>query len=233
MPSNWSKGFTKYTHPSVKKISETMKRRKIDNFAKWREKAKRKGLIPRGYPSLEKNGDLAEFIGVVLGDGHIHKHERTESLLIASNSNNPGFINRYSGLVEKLFKKKPHLSKARQDYNCVRIRVYQKYLSKRLGIPTGNRGKIKFNIPAWIWKNNEFLIRFLRGLYEAEGSFCVHKPTSTYKLLFANRNKSLLDIVFIGLQKIGFRPHRSLYKIQLSKKEEVYKCKDLIQFRYY
>ncbi|AHB40802.1 hypothetical protein P147_WWE3C00001G0902 [candidate division WWE3 bacterium RAAC2_WWE3_1] len=28
----WNKGFTKFTHPSVKKISETMKMKKIDNF---------------------------------------------------------------------------------------------------------------------------------------------------------------------------------------------------------
>ena len=32
----WNKGHTKFTHPSVRKISDSMKSKKIDNFSKWR-----------------------------------------------------------------------------------------------------------------------------------------------------------------------------------------------------
>ncbi|MCD6270358.1 hypothetical protein J7J23_01095 [bacterium] len=70
-------------------------------------------------------------------------------------------------------------------------------------------------------------------MYEAEGSFCVHKPTYTYKFLFANRNKSLLENVYRILKILGFHPHKSKYKIQISKKGEVYKIKELIKFRQY
>ena len=35
MPSNWSKGQTKETNLSVRKISDTMKSRKLDNFKVW------------------------------------------------------------------------------------------------------------------------------------------------------------------------------------------------------
>ncbi|KKW30096.1 MAG: hypothetical protein UY74_C0052G0008, partial [Candidatus Kaiserbacteria bacterium GW2011_GWC2_52_8b] len=80
MRSSWSKGYTKETHPSVRKISETMKNRKIDNFAEWRKKAIRDGRIRVHFPRLPQNGDLAELIGVVLGDGHIEKFPRTERL---------------------------------------------------------------------------------------------------------------------------------------------------------
>lgn len=194
---------------------------------------RRLGKIKTEYPLFEKNGDLAELIGVILGDGHIERFPRTEGLLIFSNSNNQGFIDRYSKLVGKIFKKTPRVYKVSNDVNCVRIRLYEKEISKRLNIPTGKRTKLKLRIPPWILNNRRNLIRYLRGLFEAEGSFCVHKPTSNYKLLFANRNKSLLKIVFSSLAGLGFHPSKSADKVEISRKLEVYECIDLLQFRKY
>jgi len=232
-PAPWCKGYTKETHPSVLKISKTFKKKRIDNFAKWRERMIKLGRIRVNYPPLKQNGDLAELIGVVLGDGHIAVLPRTESLSIFSNSNNTGFIKRYSKLVKKIFNVRPYVGQHGTTKNCIRIRIYQKQISKRLGIPTGARGKKNIKIPRWVLRHREYLKRYLRGLYEAEGSFCVHKPTYTYKFLFSNRNESLLRNVYRGLKILGFHPHKSKYKIQISRKKEVYKIKNLIKFRKY
>jgi hypothetical protein len=232
-PPPWSKGYTKETHPSVLKISQTMKEKKIDNFAKWREGMKTLGKIRSDYPPLRQNGDLAELIGVILGDGHIGKFPRTESLTIASNANNLGFIKRYANLLSKLFNTKASRSYSGKFTNCVRIRIYQKKISERLNIPAGSRKKQNIKIPLWILQNKKYLVRYLRGLYEAEGSFCTHRPTYTYKLLFSNRNKSLLKNVFRALKILGFHPHKSPDKIQVSRKEEVYQLKNLIKYRQY
>ena len=232
-PPPWSKGYTKETHPSIAKMVKTFKRKKIDNFAEWRKGQIKKGFIKINYPPFEKSGDLAELIGVVLGDGNIGKFPRTECLTISSNSNNHGFIKRYSRLIAKLFNKQPHISRVAEFKNCTRIRIYQKDISKRLEIPSGKRGEIKIEIPEWILNNKRYLKRYLRGLYEAEGSFCVHKPTYTYKFLFSNRNESLLECVYQALKILGFHPHKSPGKIQISKREEVYKIKDLLKFRQY
>lgn len=231
-PEPWNKGQTKYTHPSVTKISDTMKRKKIDNFKRWRLKMTKSGRLKSRYPSFKRDPRLAEFIGVVLGDGHIHKFPRTESLEILSNANNSGFIKRYKDLVKIIFGKKATVS-TKGESNCTRIRIYEKHISKRLNIPAGNRNKLNIQIPPWIWGKKELLISCLRGLYEAEGSFCVHKPTYTYKLIFYNYNKSLLNFVFTALKKLGFHPHKSQKKIQISRKDEVYRCKNLINFRHY
>ncbi len=228
----WNKGFTKETHSSVLKISQTMKRKKIDNFANWREEMKRVGNIKFSYPSFDKNGDLAELVGVILGDGHIGKFPRCEVLRILSNANNSGFVKRYSGLVEKIFNKKPVITK-RNDSNCIVITIYEKFISKRLNIPIGAKGNYNFYIPRWILQNKEYLTKYLKGLYEAEGSFCIHKPTYTYKFLFSNKNESLLNNVYKGLKLLGFNPHKSKDKIQISRKEEVYKAKNLLKFRKY
>lgn len=102
-----------------------MRERGIDNFANYREE--KFSSRPSSYFNLKKSSDLAELLGVVLGDGYIGSHDRTEVLRIACNFNNQGFIDRYSALVEKIFDKKPSVKK-RKTSNCVDIVIYQKTL---------------------------------------------------------------------------------------------------------
>ena len=229
---SWSKGFTKENHPSIRKISETMKRRKIDNFASWRQASIRSGKIVTVFPPLERSGDLAELIGVLLGDGHIQKFPRTERLLIFSNSNNPGFIKRYKILVEKLFKKKPYVYK-QTGQNCQRISLYQKCISERLQVATGARGALFIDIPEWILENRDYVVRYLRGLYEAEGSLSHHEPTYTHKLSFSNLNASMLENVYSLMVSLGFHPSKDTKRVQISRKEEVQQAVELLQFRKY
>lgn len=231
MSRDWNKGFTKENNLSVKKISETMKLRKIDNFKKWRTEMKKLGKIG-GTKSLIKNGDFAELLGLVLGDGSIHKYDRTEGLRIVLPTSRPELIKRCEKLVEKVFNKKPTTIK-RKNYNCVDVRLYQQNISKRMKIESGARAELDIKVPTWVSKKRIFVIRFLRGLYEAEGSLCVHKPTCTHKFLFANRNQSMLDNVFRLMVYLGFHPHKSKYQIQISKKDEVYKAAELLNFRKY
>lgn len=220
------------THSSVAKISRTFKNKKIDNFAKWREMAKEEGLIMKEYPHLEKNNNLAFLIGMVLGDGHIHCFPRTEELRISLGTDKPKLWKYTVKILEDVFKKTPYIRKVKNS-KCMIIGLYQKKLSKRIGIPSGSRKDIINRFPKWIKENDEFILSFLRGLYEAEGSFCVHKPTYTYKMIFSNKNESLLNIVYTSLQKLGFHPHRTKITVQISKKEEVHAFNDLIQFRKY
>lgn len=232
MPSNWSKGQTKYTNLSVKKISDTMKQRGLDNFKVWRDKMKAEGKIKSEYLPLKKDGDLAELVGVVLGDGHICSYPRTEELRIISNSNNSGFVTRYAKIMEKVFNKKPYVRNSNQN-NSTRIGLYEKHISDRMEIPTGARKYLKIKVPIWILKNRKYIVRYLRGLYEAEGSFCIHKPTYTYKFLFANTNESMLNNVYYLMKKIGFHPHKSTSQIQISKKKEVFGAVKVLEFRKY
>ncbi len=190
------------------------------------------GVIKSHYPEFEKNEDLAELIGVTLGDGHVCKYERTEELRIVSNSKNLGFINRYASIVKKVFSKTPSIVKVKKE-NATKISLYEKRISTRLGISTGARGELNIKVPDWILRKKCYIVRYLRGLYEAEGSFCVHKPTCTYKFSFSNKNTSMLKNVFNLMKKLGFHPHESKYQIQISKKDEVCSAIELLQFRKY
>lgn len=228
----WSKGLTKENNTSLRKTSKTMKSRKIDNFSAWRNEMRQIGILKSEYAELVRDGDLAELIGVALGDGHVCIYPRTEELRIISNSNNPGFIQRYADIIEKVFHKKAYIVPSKQS-NSTKVGIYEKHISKRIGIPSGARGKLNIKVPQWILKNNDFIVRYLRGLYEAEGCLSIHEPTHTYKFTFTNRNESMLDNVFFLMKKIGFHPHRSEEKIQISKKEEVFLASETLGFRRY
>ncbi len=184
------------------------------------------------YQIFIKKGQLAEIIGVILHDGHIRKFPRTEELSIFSNSNNLGFIKRYSKLVYEIFDQKPAITKHGKR-NCIRMRIYQKNIASRLNLPYSPRKLLHIKIPVWILKDNNFIARYLRGLYEAEGCYCVHKPTSTYKIFFSNANISMLNNVYRLVRKLGFHPHKDALRVQISRKKEVFKFLDLIQFRKY
>lgn len=232
-PQPWSKGYTKETHPSVARISKTFLKKKIDNFAHWRERSRKAGLFPFFHPlPFERDGKLAFLIGLVLGDGHIAKLPRTQSLTIALGTDKPLLWKHVLKITREVFGKEPYVKKHKHSA-CMRIRVYQKDISERLRIPFGARKNLLIVLPKWILGNKKFLIACLKGLYEAEGSFCVHKPTYTYKLLFVNKNVSLLRIVYVALEQLGFHPHKSKDKVQISRKEEVYRFKNLIRFRKY
>lgn len=190
------------------------------------------GKIPADYPPFIKSEVFAEYVGVILGDGNISKFPRTERLTIVGNANNPGFIQRYAELTSRFFSKQPAISKM-SGANAIRISIYQKNISTRLKIPTGNRSKFEFRLPGWIWRNKIFLIKFLKGLFEAEGSLSIHMPTYTYNFQFKNYNKSLLKVVSDSLMRLGYNPEIRENAIRLRKKEEVVSFKNLIKFREY
>lgn len=231
-PPPWCKGKNKYTDLSVKKISDTFKRKKIDNFSNWRINARKIGLIPSSYPSLKKDLNFAFLFGLVSGDGHIDKFPRTEKITIALGIDKPELIDFTASIVEEVFSKKPAVKKTSYS-NMVRVSFYQKYISKRLKVPSGNRGKIRIKIPSWIRTNRKYLLACLRGLYEAEGSLSIHLPTYTYNFAFSNKNTSLLKFVSKSLIDLGFHPEVRSYAIRLRKKEEVKYFENLIKFRKY
>lgn len=230
MKTAWNKGFTKLTHSSVAQISHTLKTNGVNNFSTWQ--AKQRKLKPQKYRRLTKNGDLAEMIGVVLGDGYIGQHERTQVLRIASNMNNPGFVQRYASLVEKVFAKSPRVTQ-RKESQCVDIVIYQNNIAELLNLQTGNKTHRVFALPDWLAKRPTYKLRFLRGLFESDGCLCHHAPTYTHKFIFTNVNQSLLDTVFMLLCEFGFHPTKTKDSIQISRKAEVLTASKLIKFRHY
>lgn len=228
----WNKGKTKFTDLSVKKISDTFKKKKLDNFSKWRERSRVMGIIPDTSKDLVKSKDLAFLIGLILGDGNISKLPRTECLRITLGTDKPKLARYTVEVIKKVFDKEPSISK-RNNSNCFNVTICQKNLSKRLDVPAGARGKLNISLPCWVWNRKVYLISILKGLFEAEASFCVHESTYTYNFEFSNRNFSLLNETEKALRILGFNPERRIYAVRLRKKKEALDFRDLIGFRSY
>lgn len=231
-PDVWNKGKTKETDPSVKKISMTMQRKKLDNFAKWRLQMIKVGKIIHRHSPLKHSLELATLVGLILGDGNIYKHRRVEKLTITLGTDKPKLINYTVKIVTKVINKAPSIYKQKNE-NAVQVYLYQKQISQRLKIPSGSRKDLKNLVPSWINNSKMYSIACLKGLYEAEASFCVHVPTCTYNFSFHNTNQYLLNFVKQKLIIFGFHPEIRPYAIRLRKKHEVGQFKHLIKFRQY
>lgn len=229
-PSPWNKGKNKDNDISVKKISVTLKTKKIDNFKTWRENAKKLGIIPNPEKLFNQNEDLAFLTGLILGDGHLAKASRTEVLRITLGTDKPDLWKYAAKIVSRVFNKKPNIRK-RKHSEAMDITIYQNNLAKRLFIPLGPKRKYRLKLPPWIWGNKSFLISAVKGLFEAEGSFSIHLKTCTYNFAFCNFNTSLLLEVKKALILFGYHPEERKTAIRLRKRDEALSFEQLIKFR--
>ncbi len=226
---SWSKGQTKDTNPSLQKTSKTFKDRGIDNFREWRINQIKLGKIIPNPPELKHGAELAEIMGLAIGDGHIQVFPRTEKLTITLDAKYPYLINRTEKLLLSIFRKNPVKAKAKLT-NAVQVYVYQKNISSRMSFPPGNRSKITSHIPDWIWEKNEYLLACVKGLFEAEGSLSIHLPTCTYNFQFANSNQHLLAEMKRALELFGLHPEVRPKAVRLRKRHEVQYLEKLMDY---
>ncbi len=213
------------------KISKTFRKKHIDNFKVWREEMIRVGKIKIYNTPFPPSKELAFLIGLALGDGNIGAFPRTERLAISLNTKYPKLVNYTKFLLKKFFEKTPSTHTVG---NGIRIWVYQKNISKRLKVPTGNREGIKIKLPKWIKESDDYLLAWVKGLFEAEGSLSIHLPTCTYNFQFRNKNPHLLKEIGRALERFGFHPeYRKEHSTRLRRKKEVAEFKKLIHFRIY
>ena len=228
-PMPWKNGETKETNISLLRLSNTLRNQREWNFTKWQRKNRKQCAI---YKELVKDKNLAELIGVILGDGNLNKHPATENLRITCNSNDKGYIKYIANLITKVFYKAPSVRK-RNDENAVSIDLYQCKISDRLNLPCGNKIKNNVGVPAWVFFNEGYIVRCLKGLFETDGCFHEDKDNHTRVIEFKNNCTKLREDVYNALLRLGFSPQLGSNYVRLAKKKEVYRFKELIDFRNY
>jgi intein/homing endonuclease len=166
--------------------------------------------------STPKNDEkLAEFIGIMLGDGNIFslksgKKISVHSIRIAGDSRNDAeyLTNFVAPLTENLFHIKPKIFD-HKHFNCTYVAVYSIQLVRFLGthgLKPGNKIKNKLSIPAWVWNDKKSLKACLRGLVDTDGSVYELSPNwkGLYQLSFKSKNKRLLNDVRDAFLQLGF-----------------------------
>ncbi len=173
-----------------------------------------KGIIPESKPFFKpkkRTNELAEFIGILLGDGHIDKNQWSITLNSIADKEYSQFVVK---LVEKLFKFKPGLF-YRKDSNALVIYgggIKSIEYFQELGLFIGNKIKQQVGVPEWIKTGGGFRISCLRGLMDTDGGIFIHrykvngKIYQYKKLCFVNRSMPLLNFVDESLYMLQLQP---------------------------
>lgn len=173
--------------------------------------------------------DLAEFVGIMLGDGSVTKYQIKITLNKINDKRYSFFVIK---LIKKLFGVVPTCVLSKKN-NALNISVSRRdlvvFCTEKLGLPVGNKIQHRINIPRWILTNKIFLARCIRGLVDTDGSVFWerHKGSTLYaypRLNFTSASPPLVQSVFIALTNIGLSPviRRGGRSVQVEKKKEIW-----------
>lgn len=184
-------------------------------------------------PEIKLDEKLAEFVGAVLGDGHLESNKKkgVYHIRIAGDliKDKDYHINHLKNLVREIFNLNSVEIK-RPETNERFLDIYSKKLIEffvSMGIKPGNKIKNQSTIPVWIWKTNEFIKSCLKGLIDTDGSIfrMSNKNPNLIRINFTNHNSTLLNDTRKLFLVLGFNPSKIINNRQfyISRQEEIKK----------
>lgn len=161
-----------------------------------------------------KNVDLAELVGIILGDGNIHcfkkgKKVATYMLRIAGHKTDDyEYLTKHVwNIIQKQFSIAPKIDerKSKEMLIIVHSRQLVEYLI-RIGLKPGDKIESQVGIPEWIKRNNTYLKACLRGLIDTDGCIYTLKPhyPNLFQLSFKNYNKKLMKDTREAFLRLGY-----------------------------
>lgn len=156
----------------------------------------------------EKGKSLAEFIGILLGDGSITPYHVNVTL----SSEEQQYILYVQKIIKKLFGIVPKIYNHKHS-KAVDVIVNRRLLvdfCQKVGFEMGNKVKHQVDIPPWIKENKTFSRECVRGLVDTDGCFFQHgyivggKKYSYLKIAFTSASHPLVLSVAKILINSGF-----------------------------
>lgn len=155
---------------------------------------------------------LAEFVGVLLGDGGISKRQVVVTLHRYDDKVYSDYVRR---LIEKLFQVVPGVyrnKKSLADSIVISRTELVRFCTDKLGLKIGSKVRQQVGVPLWIEERKSYSVACLRGLVDTDGCIIKHRYVSKgkeycyKKLSFTNLSVPLLQFVFNILSDMGMRP---------------------------
>lgn len=169
---------------------------------------------------VRRNENLAEFIGIMLGDGNILR----TGVKIAFNKRDLRYINHVTNLFENIFgiKLKKDFSKKSKGFALHRTNKFVLNELIKQGLKPGNKIKNNLGVPIWIKRNKEFSKRCIKGLIDTDGCIYRCKRENQTYVKFTNFNEKLLDDFKVVSQNLGYSFTKANKRnLCLYKKEQV------------
>lgn len=206
-------------------------KKRLEKWKLWWEKEGRKKstiIKQKDFVTPKKSEKLAEFFGILLGDGGLTKYQLKISLDKNKDREYALFIEK---VINELFSV-PTQKKTFPNNNALDIVVSRKgvidFVIKH-GLKTGNKVKNNIKVPSWIIQNKKYSKACLRGLIDTDGCMVLEKhmiknKVYTYpRLNFVSKCPDLISFVFTTLKMNKFSPinRRGGVSVQLEKKQEI------------
>lgn len=185
--------------------------------------------LRKSFPTLTESAKLAEFLGIMLGDGGVTKTQ----IRISLNSRDDKSYSQYvCQLMHELFSESPSVFSRRR--NTLEIVLSGEELVEKLnkkGLVIGNKIEQGADIPNWVFKKRAWQVGVLRGLFDTDGSIYLDKHTikgqrySSACVALTSYSRNLLDDICESLFLLGFSPTTSTKNSVLVRKQN-----DVVKF---
>lgn len=178
-----------------------------------KEKYVEKAIV---LPKFDKK--LCEILGILNGDGHLSAINYEIS--VVGNALERDYAIYLKKLFEEKFKMFFSLSTNESSF---KIRTYSKrlvnYLNVEYGLPMGNKmGALR--VPSKIYENKNYLIPYLRGLFDTDGCFHVRRKKDPV-VEITSADPRFLKEVKGSLIKIGLHVANGQKRIFIYRKKDV------------
>ncbi|MBU1727182.1 MAG: hypothetical protein KJ880_06095 [Candidatus Omnitrophica bacterium] len=177
---------------------------------------------------------LAEFIGIMLGDGGITRNQ----IKITFNRTTDALYSKFvQEVISKLFGVDSTIIRKKSDKGddvLVSSVNLVEFLVKK-GLRVGSKIRNNVDIPEWVFRKKIYMIGCLRGLVDTDGSVYLYKHRVNgkdylnFSICFTNHSGPLLASLFNLLLRLGFNPVKTSSRVYLHKNVDIIKYFDIIK----
>lgn len=152
---------------------------------------------------LNHTVDLAELVGILLGDGSLTKTQ----VVVTVNNNEQDYIRYIERLIKGIFTIQPKVVSRKKEHASYiyfgSTRAVRYFICMGLAF---NKVREQVGVPQWIMEDKRYMGFCLRGLIDTDGS--IYKLKFGVQLSFTNRSRRLLQNVRKIFRRLGFRPSK-------------------------
>lgn len=168
------------------------------------------------YIPTMRSADLAEFFGIMLGDGHVG-HFQT---MVTLGTKEIPYVTYVQFLMNSLFGVMPTIGTDVSGYSTVYIGSVDlgQWLYSEGLVP--NKVKAQVGVPTWIFEQSNFMRAFIRGFFDTDGS--VYKLRFGVQISLTNHSLPLLYALQDMLRRLGYRVSEvSAFRVYITRQADV------------
>ncbi len=159
---------------------------------------------------------LAEFYGIMLGDGHI-SHFQT---IVTLGNKELGYVEYVAHLMGSLFGIEGKICKKKNDYRDVYIGSVAITAMLRADGLVSNKVAYQVDVPPWIFEQNSWMQACLRGFFDTDGS--IYRLRFGRQISLTNHSLPLLYSLRRMLIELEYNPSEvSAFRVYLTRKADI------------